>query len=315
MTTGDFFSMFDVEFIYGGPWSKSADENRERVVVISEGLNNKFFNGENSLGKSILLDSELFTVVGVVSEKWQLVPNVYDLNNMAFENAPDAYFPFFLAAEKAYQHWGNMQNWKDQEIKTHQEFLQSETIWIQAWVALNSLEKRQEFTQFLENYISTQKEQGRFPRSPSYQLNTPQEWLKINKVVSKDNNQLLLLSFIFLMICLVNSTVLMLAKFLRKAPEAGIRRALGASRHSIFFQHLMEAFVVGTAGSLLGLLLSLAGLASVRSLYGNYENVAVFNGVTVIAAVLLAFAATLLSGLLPAWRISHTTPAKYLKTQ
>ncbi len=316
MTTRDFFSMFDVQFIQGGPWDKNADEGPERVVVISEGLSRKLFDGEDSVGKAITLDNEIFTIIGVVSERWQLVPNVYDLNNLAFESAPDAYFPFFHAAEKPYQHWGNIQGWSaDELVKTHEDFLQSELIWIQTWVEFNSLEKRQEFSQFLENYIALQKERGRFKRSPGYQLNTPQEWLDINNVVSKDNKELLILSFVFLMICLVNSTVLMLAKFLRKAPEAGVRRALGASRYSIFFQHLMEAFVVGAAGSLLGLLLSIGGLAGVRGLYSNYENVAVFNGVTVIAAILLAFAATLFSGFLPAWRISHAAPAKYLKTQ
>ena len=315
MTTRDFFSMFDVQFIYGGSWNKSADDGPEQVVVISEGLNNKFFKGENSLGQTILMDGELFTVIGVVSERWQLVPNVYDLNNLPFEAAADAYIPFFFSAAKPYQGWGNFQNWANEDIRNHQDFLQSETIWIQAWVGLNSAENRQEFTRFLENYISTQKEQGRFKRTPGYQLNTPQEWLNINNVVSKDNKQLLIISFVFLMICLVNSTVLMLAKFLRKAPEAGIRRALGASRHSIFFQHLTEAFVVGTAGALLGLLMSLGGLAAVRALYSNYENVAVFNGVTIVAAMLLALAATLLSGFLPAWRISRAAPAKYLKTQ
>jgi putative ABC transport system permease protein len=315
MTTRDFFSMFDVQFIYGGAWSKNADEGPEHVIVISEGLNNKFFKGENSLGKALLLDGEIFTVVGVVSEKWQVVPNVYDLNNLPFENAPEAYIPFFFVASKAFQSWGNAQSWLDENIRTYEDFLQSETIWIQAWVGLNSAEKKQEFTQFLDNYISTQKERGRFKRSPGYQLNTPQEWLEINNVVSKDNKQLLVLSFVFLAICLVNSTVLMLAKFLRKVPEAGIRRALGASRYSIFFQHLTEAFMVGTAGALLGLFLSIGGLSAVRSLYNNYENVAVFNGVTVAAALLLALVASLCSGFLPAWRVSHAAPAKYLKTQ
>lgn len=315
MTTRDFFSMFDVKFIYGGPWSKEADKNPERVVILSEGLNNKFFEGVDSSGKTIELDGQLFTVMGVVSEKWQLVPNVYDLNNLAFEPAPDAYMPFFLVAERAYQNWGNIQAWFSEDVKSNQDFLQSEKIWIQAWVSLNSADKYQEFSHFLESYIATQKERGRFKRSPGYQLNTPEEWLDIHNVVSTDNKQLLMLSFVFLIICLINSTVLMLAKLLRKAPEAGIRRALGASRSSIFFQHLMEAFVIGVAGSMLGLLFSLGGLAGVRELYSSYENVAVFNSVTVMSAVLLALAATLLSGLLPAWRISHAAPAKYLKTQ
>lgn len=315
MTTRDFFSMFDVKFIYGAPWSKNADENPENVVVISEGMNNKFFKGANSLGQTLLMDGEIFTVVGVVSEKWQLVPNVYDLNNLSFEAAADAYFPFFFSAAKPYQTWGNVQGWSVQDVRTHQDFLQSEYVWVQAWVGLNSAEKKQEFSQFLEAYVSSQKQQGRFKRTPGYQLNTPQEWLEINGVISKDNKQLLMLSFVFLMICLVNSTVLMLAKFLRKAPEAGIRRALGASRYSIFFQHLTEAFIVGVTGALVGLLLSLGGLAAVRTLYSNYENVAVFNGFTVVAAILLALVATLFSGFLPAWRISHAAPAQYLKTR
>ena len=315
MTTRDFFSMFDVQFIYGGPWSKNADESPENVVVISEGMNNKFFKGANSLGHALLLDGEVFTVVGVVSERWQLVPNVYDLNNRPFEAAPDAYLPFFFSAAKPYQTWGNVQGWSVQDVRTHQDFLQSEYVWIQAWVGLNSAEKKQEFSQFLEAYVSSQKQQGRFKRTTGYQLNTPQEWLEINGVISKDNKQLLMLSFVFLMICLVNSTVLMLAKFLRKAPEAGIRRALGASRYSIFFQHLTEAFIVGVTGALVGLLLSLGGLAAVRTLYSNYENVAVFNGFTVVAAILLALVATLFSGFLPAWRISHAAPAQYLKTR
>lgn len=315
MTTRDFFTMFDVSFVYGGPWSKNADNGPERVVVIKEGLNNKLFGGENSLGKTIFLDGDIFTIVGVVSEKWQIAPNVYDLNNNVFEAAPDVYFPFFLVAENTYEHWGNMNSWADEVIRNNQEFLQSEIIWIQAWVGFNSSENNQEFSRFLGNYISKQKERGRFKRSPEFLLHTPEQWLDIHKVVSDDDQELLILSFVFLMICLMNGTVLMLAKFLRKAPEAGIRRALGASRHSVFFQHLTEAFVVGVAGAVLGLLFSWGGLIGVRELYSNYENVAVMHGITVIAAVLLALAATLISGFLPAWRISHAAPAKYLKTQ
>lgn len=315
MTTRDFFTMFDVKFVYGGPWSKNADNGPERVVIIREGLSNKLFGNENSLGKTIFLDGEVFTVVGVVSEKWQLVPNVYDLNNNPTEAAADIYFPFFLVNEKSYQNWGNMNNWTNFRTSNYAEFLQSEVIWIQAWVSLDSPETHQQFSRFLENYISQQKQNGRFQRPAKYLLNTPEQWLDIHKVVSDDNKELLILSFVFLIVCLVNSTVLMLAKFLRKAPEAGIRRALGASRNSIFFQHLTEAFVVGTAGALLGLIFSWGGLAGIRSLYGHYENVATINSVTVMGALLLALAATLLSGLLPAWRISHSAPAKYLKTQ
>lgn len=315
MTTRDFFSMFDVKFMYGGPWGLSEDHDPGKVAVISEGLNDKFFNGIDSTGKTILLDREVFVVVGVVSDSWKIVPTVYDLNNSPFEAPPEVYIPFFNVAERQYAGWGNTQGWKNENDQSYEGFLQSHLVWVQAWVALESIEKRQEFSQFIENYIAQQKQHGRFQRPTKYRLNTPQEWLTINKVISDDNRVLLALSFAFLVICLVNSMVLLLAKFLRKAPEAGIRRALGASRQSIFVQHLAESLLIGVAGGVLGLLLSWIGLAGVRQLYNDYSSVAAMSGVTVAAAIFLAVFSSLCSGFLPAWRISNAAPARYLKIQ
>lgn len=315
MTTRGFFNMFDVKFIYGGPWGSKEDATPEKVVVISEGLNNKIFNGIDSVGKTLLVDQDLFTIVGVVSDSWRIIPTVYDLNNSAFEPSPEVYIPFFNVTERKYEGWGNINGWKDESINSYQDFLQSELVWIQAWVALETIEKQQELTQFFANYIAQQKQNGRFQRPAKYLLSTPEEWLEINAVVSDDNRVLLALSCAFLIICLVNSMVLLLAKFLRKAPEAGIRRALGASRQAVFIQHLTEALVIGVAGGLLGLALSSIGLAGVRALYSEYTNIATMNGITIACAIFLALFSSLCSGLLPAWRISRAVPARYLKIQ
>src|SRR5690606_9219429 len=105
----------------------------------------------------------------------------------------------------------------------------------------------------------------------------------------------------------------LLAKFLRKAPEAGLRRALGASRNAIFIQHISEASVICLVGAALGLLLSWLGLTGIRWLYDDYQDVAVMQWSTVLAALLLAFMSSLLSGLLPAWQIAKAAPSRYLK--
>ena len=67
------------------------------------------------------------------------------------------------------------------------------------------------------------------------------------------------LAFGFLLVCLLNTVGLLLAKFLRRSGEIGVRRALGASRRAIFMQCLVEAGTVGLAGGVLGLGLALAG--------------------------------------------------------
>lgn len=315
LTTSDFFSMFNAKFIYGAPWNKEADINAAKVTVIDETINNLIFDGANSVGEPILLEGEIFTVTGVVSDNWILAPKVHDLNSGAFDEAEHVYIPFSHLANTQYPRWGNDNGWVLRVIRSYQQRLESEKVWIQGWVELNTAQKKQEFSQFIEGYITQQKQNGRFQRPLKYKLNTPQEWLELVRVVSNDDRVLVGLSTAFLLVCLVNTIVMLLAKFLRKAPEAGVRRALGASKSAIFWQHIFESLTIGIAGGLLGLLFSWAGLAGIREIYGQYNNVAVMNTFTVVAALSLAFLSSFFSGALPAWRISHTQPASYLKTQ
>lgn len=315
MTTNSFFSLFDVPFIYGGSWSDQADREGAQQVVISESLNHYFFNGENSVGESLLLEGESYTVTGVVADNWSLTPSVYDLNIHAFKQPEQIYIPFFNHERKAFPSWGDSNGWKYEETSSHGESLMTEQVWVQVWVSLVNGQQYQVYEQFLRNYINEQKQIGRFQRPLKYHLNTPEQWLEVNQVVSQDNRILVGLSLAFLLVCLVNAVVLLLAKFLRKAPEAGLRRALGASRRAIFMQHLSEAALIGCAGALLGLALSWLGLLGIRALYTDYQQLAVMNLVTVGGALLLAIASSLLSGILPAWQIAQTPPARYLKAQ
>lgn len=315
VTTNSFFDLFDVPFIYGGPWSDSADLNGEQLAVISENMNNRYFGGKDSIGRSLLLEDELYVIVGVVADAWSIVPTVYDLNSGGFDKPEQIYIPFFNFARRNFLMWGDTSGWKYEEINSHADFLTSELVWVQTWVLLVNDEQRKAFSQFISNYINEQKQIGRFERPLRFELSSPEQWLKINEVVSRDSKVLVGLSFAFLLVCLVNAIVLLSAKFLRKAPEAGLRRALGARRIAIFVQHLIEAASIGVAGGLLGLILSWAGLAGIRILYSSYEAVAVMNAFTLLAAIVLAIFCSLLSGFLPALQIARAQPSRYLKAQ
>lgn len=315
LTTNSFFKLFDVRFIAGGPWSETVDRDGGQQVVISETLRDHFFPEQDAVGRPVLLDGETYTVTGVVADDWSLTPSVYDLQMGAFKEPPHIYIPFFNHQRHPFPSWGNTNGWKYEEIRSHQDFLMSENVWVHAWASLTSEPQRQDFEQFLRNYINDQKQAGRFQRPLKYHLNSPGQWLDIHDVVSRDDQILVALSFAFLLVCLINAAVLLLAKFLRKAPEAGLRRALGASRGAIFVQHLTEAAAIGIAGGLLGLLLSWAGLAGIRMLYDNYQAVAVMSGFTISAALVLALSSSLLSGLLPAWQIARAQPSIYLKSR
>ena len=56
VTTADFFTMFDVPFLYGGGWPRSDDDAPGPVVVLSRFINEKIFGGINSVGRQVVLD-------------------------------------------------------------------------------------------------------------------------------------------------------------------------------------------------------------------------------------------------------------------
>jgi putative ABC transport system permease protein len=167
---------------------------------------------------------------------------------------------------------------------------------------------------FLVHYSQQQKTLGRFQRPPNVQLRNVMQWLDYNMVVPEDVRLQTWLALGFLLVCLVNTVGLMLAKFLRRAGELGVRRALGASKQALFAQLLVESAVIGLTGGLGGLLLAFLGLWLVRQQPASYAVLAHLDPVMLLTTFLLAVGASLLAGLLPAWRACQIAPALQLKS-
>ena len=140
-------------------------------------------------------------------------------------------------------------------------------------------------------------------------------WLDARKVLPADVRLQTWLAFGFLLVCIVNMVGLLLAKTLRRAGEIGVRRALGATRGSIFAQFVVEAGLLGLVGAVLGLLFANGGLWLVRRSPNDYARLAELDAPMLALTLGLALVASLCAGLLPAWRAALVTPAVQLKVQ
>jgi putative ABC transport system permease protein len=313
-TFTDFFSMFEVPFQYGGPWGAAEDESHTPVVVINQELNKKLFGGANSVGRNINLDDHDYRIIGVMAA-WNPMPRFYDLTNENFAKTAQVFLPFNVAIERQMDSWGNT-NCTHRNDGGWQGLLESNCVWIQFWVELPTSMAAHRYRVWLNNYAAEQQHSGRFHWPARTRLRNLREWLTYEHVVSDETRILVLVSFSFLLVCILNAMGLMLAKFMGRAADIGVRRALGASRSAILAQCLIEAGVVGIAGGLLGVLLTVLGLWALRGVLSEQIlELTHLDPAGVGIALLLATVATIIAGLYPTWRAAHVQPAWQLKAQ
>jgi ABC-type antimicrobial peptide transport system permease subunit len=125
---------------------------------------------------------------------------------------------------------------------------------------------------------------------------------------------------LFLLIPALNILSLGSAYTNNRAEEIAIRRTFGANRLSSFLQIMTENFLLVTAGSLVGLLLSIPSITLLQriitggSVMVNISVVGQIDYAVIIVGVLPAmFVFSLLSGGLPAYLISKRNIALVLK--
>jgi putative ABC transport system permease protein len=312
----EFFPMVDAPFRYGGAWDAGADRQRAAVVVISSKLNEKLFGGIDSVGRSVSIEGRDYRVVGVL-DNWNPQPRFYDVVNTGGFNSSDedVFLPFERAIDVGMPNNGNT---NCSEIPAESGFVglqRSSCVWIAYMVELDDAAAASAYRQYLDGYARDQQQAGRFSWAPNNRLRNLPEWLDSEKVVPSDTKVSLLVALGLLIVCLVNTAGLLLAKFLRRSGEIGVRRALGAQRAAIYAQFLTEAGIIGLAGGVLGLLLTGIGVASVSwVLPRDIAALARLDLPLLALTLLVATVATLLAGLYPTFRASRVQPAWQLKS-
>jgi putative ABC transport system permease protein len=282
--TLNYFSILGVQPQLGRIFSPEEDKyGAPRTALISDSLWRTAFGADpNILGRSIKLDSDNVTVIGVMPPRFELFTKPDIL--VPLSGALDPNSPWF-------DRGNHMGLYALGKLREGISVSQAET------------EMRQIATQLEKEYPAVNSGHGVLTQS-----------LQTSIVLDVRSTLLVLMGavgFVLLIAC-VNVANLSLARSLVRQQEMGIRMALGAGRGRLIRQSLTESFLLSVLGGLAGILVASLLLSALISLAP--PNLPRLADVRLSGRVLLFTAAvtlltSLLFGLLPALSSTRITAA------
>ncbi len=173
----DFFSMFEAPINSGAPWSRSDDDARANVVVLSFELASRLFPGTEAVGKVVGLRGQRYVVTGVL-KRWNPMPRFYDVRQNPFAKTEAFFIPFTTSID--YQIESSDDYGNGCETKSHAERLgglqKLAVFWTEYWVELPTASAVRNYRDFLYSYAEDQRKSGRFNWPTRVDLPSVRDW-------------------------------------------------------------------------------------------------------------------------------------------
>ncbi len=301
MSDPSFLRMFSFPLIEGSV-DGLADPNK---VVISKRAAQKYFSGEEAIGKMLEVDGEhRVEVVGVAED-------VPDNSHIKFD---------FLVS---YETLNN-------ETRNEDGSAASETAW--GWYDFNTYvllkpgtdvsDFNARFREFLWEELGERfKERNshvEFPLQPITEIHLYSDLLQESEPEEQgDGNAvafLTIIAFFILLIAWINYVNLSTARSIERSREVGVRKTLGATRRQLIFQFLTESFLLNLIALFIALVIVVLGIGYFNQLTDSNLHLGFLSDqtfwLTLFSVLLLG---SVLAGLYPAFVLSAFRPASVLK--
>jgi putative ABC transport system permease protein len=282
--SADFFPTLQVQPLIGRVFRADEDQlGREREVILSYPYWKSRFGGDpNIAGKTVTLNNQVYTIVGVMRPSFRLPGWAKMWTPMAFTPKE--------RVVRGEHHYLAVARLKD-GVNIQQ-----------AQAELDAISKRLE-----EQYPADDRGWG------AVALPLQED------VVSEVKPTLLVLfgavGFVLLIAC-ANVANLFLAKVISRRKEIAVRAALGASRARLLQQTLCETVLLSLIGAVLGAGLATYGIDLITKFLGSSlpASAQVTLDWEVLAfTLLIALLTGLFAGVLPGWRLANTNVQEALK--
>ena len=294
-TDADFWRVLNFEFLEGKPYNEQTIANGDFVVVITDGLKKQYFDSDTAsvVGKTIDIENIRYKVIGVV--KGSPVTRLYSY--------ADVYFPY-TSPKSNYQSSGMRGGYKAMLLAR----------------TPNDLKAINEEFQSRINRIPLPGVQDGFKYAVLEVKSEPFVGVFLTQLLNGDPGRIVMFyALIFLVLLMlvglptINLVSLTISRILERASEIGIRKAFGAPVKTLLWQFIVENIFITFIGGAIALLLTVVIIYLINdSGWIAYADLTIDPTVFIISiCICLVFG--LLSGILPALRMSKLSIADALK--
>jgi putative ABC transport system permease protein len=289
-TDAEYWRIMEFDFLEGGPYTTTDDENVNRVAVIDEGTRLRLFDGEPALGRPVELDGVEYRVIGVVRD----VP--------------------------IYRAYSDADVWLPLQTQSAEGFFDRLLGGCQVMFLLEpGADKKRVQAAFRERLTRVEFDD---PERYHTIAGLPMTQLENVAAVSLEPGETALRRWIlifvlgmlaFMVLPAINLVNINLSRIYERSSEIGVRKAFGASGRDLVLQFVMENVVLSVLGGLIGLAATVL-LFKAAALFPQVPYFEFRLSWRIFAAALaLGTIFGLLSGVWPAWKMSRQHPVLALR--
>lgn len=290
-----YWSLFDFTFVDGAPFTSGHVRDASQVAVVTTELAEKYF-GEASMamGKDIQLAGRGYRVVG-------LVERARSTNELV---SSEVFLPLSTMDARTFE-----------STEFHGGFVAS------------YLAKEKSEIPLIKEELASRAAAVNYPNPEDYnRVSTiPMDSAELYAGMIMDQNdpagalwiaRLLfgVLLLFFVLLPTLNLINMNLSRIMEREAEIGVRKAFGAHSGTILYQFVFENVIITFIGGIIGMILAMLVLFLINDSQVLPQIVLRFNGKVFLYSFIICFLFGIISGLLPAWRVSRLQIADVLKS-
>ena len=286
-----YLSVYGYQIKSGRGFTDADYEKFRKVALVDNTCVSTLFGGDDPVGKSIELQGDVFTVVGVVTLSETFTPTINSMNDywLYADTSSGSIFLPGTVWPTAYQ------------------FDEPQNVAIKVGSTDAMTTAGQEAAELLTQTQILDPDNSDFDYRSQDMLEQAQQ---LQSMSESTNMQLIWIASISLLVGGIGVMNIMLVSVTERTSEIGLKKAIGAKKKRILFQFLTEAAVLTSLGGIIGVI---SGIGLAQLISGMMQIPVAIDVTAIAVSVVFSMLIGVVFGLLPAVKAANLNPIEALR--